>query len=146
VHFKNTRETAMALKKLKLKRAIKYLENVLAHRDAIPFRRFTGGVGHHAQSKKYKTVASRWPKKSCDYLIGLLKNAQSNAEAKKLDVDRLVITHIQVNRAPKMRRRTYRAHGRINPYMTSPCHVEIVLKERAKSIRKAKESADGKKK
>ena len=31
-----------------------------------------------------------------------------------LDTDHLVIEHIQVNRAPKMRRRTYRAHGRIN--------------------------------
>ena len=31
-----------------------------------------------------------------------------------LDVDSLVVEHIQVNAAPKMRRRTYRAHGRIN--------------------------------
>ena len=31
-----------------------------------------------------------------------------------LDIDHLVVEHIQVNRAPKMRRRTYRAHGRIN--------------------------------
>ena len=31
----------------------------------------------------------------------------------------------QVNRAAKMRRRTYRAHGRINPYMSSPCHIEV---------------------
>eukprot|EP01103_Thecamoeba_quadrilineata_P003298 TRINITY_DN1308_c0_g1_i1.p1 TRINITY_DN1308_c0_g1~~TRINITY_DN1308_c0_g1_i1.p1 ORF type:complete len:192 (+),score=41.02 TRINITY_DN1308_c0_g1_i1:19-594(+) len=140
VHFKNTRETAMALKKMKLKVAIKYLENVIGKKDAIPFRRFLGGVGHHAQSKKYKTVATRWPKKSCEYLISLLKNAQSNAEAKKLDIDRLFISHIQVNRAPKLRRRTYRAHGRINPYMTSPCHVELILQEKKKSIRKARET------
>ena len=33
---------------------------------------------------------------------------------KGLDVDSLVVEHIQVNAAPKMRRRTYRAHGRIN--------------------------------
>lgn len=26
-----------------------------------------------------------------------------------------------------MRRRTYRAHGRINPYMSYPCHVEVIL-------------------
>lgn len=31
-----------------------------------------------------------------------------------LDVDSLVVEHIQVNEAPSMRRRTYRAHGRIN--------------------------------
>lgn len=47
-------------------------------------------------------------------MLQLLKNAESNADNKGLDADRLVIEHIQVNRAPKMRRRTYRAHGRIN--------------------------------
>ena len=31
-----------------------------------------------------------------------------------LNTDALVIEHIQVNRASKLRRRTYRAHGRIN--------------------------------
>ncbi|CAF1141259.1 unnamed protein product, partial [Didymodactylos carnosus] len=34
------------------------------------------------------------------------------------------------NRAPKIRRRTYRAHGRINPYQSSPCHVELILSEK----------------
>ncbi len=38
----------------------------------------------------------------------MLKNAESNAELKGLDVDSLVIDHIQVNAAAKMRRRTYR--------------------------------------
>jgi len=33
---------------------------------------------------------------------------------KGLDVDALYISHIQVNQAQKQRRRTYRAHGRIN--------------------------------
>ena len=36
----------------------------------------------------------------------------------------------QVNQAQHGRRRTYRAHGRINAYMSSPCHVEIVLTEK----------------
>ena len=29
-----------------------------------------------------------------------------------------------------MRRRTYRAHGRINAYMSSPCHIELILTEK----------------
>ena len=36
---------------------------------------------------------------------------------------------VQVNPAPKIRRRTYRAHGRINPYMSSPCHAQVILSE-----------------
>lgn len=68
------------------------------------------------QAKNHKMPGSqgRWPKKSAQVLIQLLKNAESNAEVRMLNVDALVIDHIQVNRAEKMRRRTYRAHGRIN--------------------------------
>eukprot|EP00983_Pelagomonas_calceolata_P014323 456345-Pelagomonas_calceolata.AAC.2 len=36
------------------------------------------------------------------------------------------------------RRRTYRAHGRINPYMSSPCHIELVLKEREAGVKAEK--------
>merc|ERR1711874_567826 len=111
VHFKNTRETAQAIKKMPLHRATAYLKNVVEQKEIIPFRRFMGGVGRHAQAKVHGTSQGRWPKKSAEFLLHLLKNAESNAEY-------LLVDHIQVNRAPKMRRRTYRAHGRINPYMS----------------------------
>lgn len=63
-----------------------------------------------------------------------------------LDVDSLVIEHIQVNKAPKMRRRTYRAHGRINPYMSSPCHIEMILTEKEQIVPKPEEEVAQKKK
>jgi len=143
VHFKNTRETAQAIKKMALRRAQRYLKNVIAKKEIIPFRRFTGGVGRKAQVKAFKgTTQGRWPKKSAEFLLQLLRNAESNADYKGLDVDRLFVEHIQVNRAPKMRRRTYRAHGRINPYMSSPCHIELVLSEKEKRVRKTKGGDD----
>ncbi len=82
VHFKNTREGAMALRKMELGKAKHYLEEVLAHRRVIPFHRFCGGVGRTAQAKQEgsTTAQGRWPKKSCEFLLGLLKNAESNAE------------------------------------------------------------------
>ena len=82
VHFKNTRESAMALRKMELGKAKKYLEDVLAHRRIIPFRRFCGGVGRSAQTKNEGLTngQGRWPAKSCEFLLGLLKNAESNAE------------------------------------------------------------------
>ncbi|KAL9680556.1 hypothetical protein QQ045_018437 [Rhodiola kirilowii] len=51
VHFKNTRETAHAIRKLPLLKAKRYLEDVLAHKQAIPFTRFCRGVGRTAQAK-----------------------------------------------------------------------------------------------
>merc|ERR1712179_593109 len=140
VHFKNTRETAQAIKKMPLHRATAYLKNVVEQKEIIPFRRFMGGVGRHAQAKVHGTSQGRWPKKSAEFLLHLLKNAESNAEYKGLDAYHLVVDHIQVNRAPKMRRRTYRAHGRINPYMSSPCHIELTLVEKEQAF--AKQSAE----
>merc|ERR1712021_216149 len=102
-HFKNTRETAQAIKKMPLHRATAYLKNVLNKTEIIPFRRFMGGIGRHAQAKVHGTSQGRWPKKSAEFLLHMLKNAESNAEYKGLDADHLVIDHIQVNRAPKMR-------------------------------------------
>ena len=152
--LQNTRETAFAIRKLPLAKAKRYLEDVLAHKQAIPFRRFCGGVGRTAQAKnRHSNGQGRWPIKSAQFILDLLKNAESNAEAcycswlhfiisgvlsslvvlilqsihmqmKGLDVDSLYISHIQVNQAQKQRRRTYRAHGRINRMYFLPFVVE----------------------
>ena len=116
VHFKNTRETAFQIKDMELKKARRYLEDVIAHKRIVPFRKFCGGVGRKAQVKDAGGTdgVGRWPQKSCKFLLDLLTNAESNAEVKGLDPDFLKITHIQVNRSQKQRRRMYRAHGRIN--------------------------------
>merc|ERR1712241_538583 len=140
------RETAQAIKKMPLNRATAYLKNVVEQKEIIPFRRFMGGVGRHAQAKVHGTSQGRWPKKSAEFLLHLLKNAESNAEYKGLDADHLVVDHIQVNRAPKMRRRTYRAHGRINPYMSSPCHIELCLVEKEGAFAKVGAAAEPEKK
>merc|ERR1712060_287737 len=127
---------------LHLHKAVSYMKAVVEGTRCVPFKRFCGGVGRTGQAKAFRSTTSqgRWPKKSCQVLLGLLKNAESNAEVKGLDVDALVIDHIQVNAAAKQRRRTYRAHGRINPYMASPCHVEIILSEREVAVARAAES------
>lgn len=80
VHFKNTCVTADAIRNMPLKKAKKYLEDVLEHKQAIPFRYFNGCIGRHAQAKMTGATQCRWPKKSCQFLLHLLKNAESNAE------------------------------------------------------------------
>merc|ERR1739844_51791 len=142
VHFKNTRETAQAIKKMHIRKANRYLKDVIAKKQIIPFRRFSGGVGRKAQAKAHGCSQGRWPVKSAEFLLQLLKNAESNADVKGLDVDSLVIDHIQVNLAPYMRRRTYRAHGRINPYMSSPCHIEMILSEKEEVVPRVEEEVE----
>ena len=41
--------------------------------------------------------------------------------------------------AAKGRRRTYRAHGRIGPYMSTPAHLEIIVTEQKVAVPKEKE-------
>ncbi|OCK84280.1 ribosomal protein L22 [Lepidopterella palustris CBS 459.81] len=137
VSFKNTRETAQAINGWKLQRAVTYLENVIEHKEAVPMRRYAGSTGRCAQGKQFGVSKARWPVKSAEFLLGLLKNAEANADTKGLDTGNLVVKHIQVNQAPKQRRRTYRAHGRINPYMSNPCHIEMILAEGDEVVQKS---------
>ncbi|KAK7681512.1 hypothetical protein QCA50_015244 [Cerrena zonata] len=126
-HFKNMREVAAALSGLKLTKAYAYLGDVKDHKQVIPFRRFAGGVGRASQAKQFKATQGRWPEKSVKFILRLLKNAESNADAKNIELEELYVKNIVVQQAPKTRRRTYRAHGRINPYQGHPCHVEVIL-------------------
>ncbi|KAK8281956.1 hypothetical protein V6Z11_D09G277000 [Gossypium hirsutum] len=98
--------------------------------SSIPFRRFCGGVGRTAQAKnRLSNGQGRWPVKSAKFILDLLKNAESNAEVKGLDVDSLIISHIQVNQAQKQR-----------PYMSSPCHIELILSEKEEPVKKEPET------
>merc|ERR1712217_82082 len=118
---------------------------VVEKKQCIPFRAFIGTIGRTPQAKAFKMSQGRWPVKSAKILLDLLRNAESNAEFKNLDTDNLVIKHIQVNAAQQGRRRTYRAHGRINAYMSSPSHVEMILEEKEEGVEKPEEAVKAKK-
>merc|ERR1712065_33789 len=109
-----------------LPKAVQYMKQVIAHTRAIAMRRHKRGVGRHAQSKEFSGAPNvRWPRKSCEQVLSLLKNLKANAEVKEIDPKTLKIVRVQVQRAPPGRRRTYRAHGRIGPYMSHPCHIQL---------------------
>jgi large subunit ribosomal protein L17e len=124
---------------MKLSKAYTYLGDVQEKKQCIPFRRFDGSIGRTGQAKQFKTTKGRWPVKSVQFVLRLLKNAESNADAKDLAVDELFIKNIVVQQAPKTRRRTYRAHGRINPYQGHPCHIEIILSTPQSEVARAKD-------
>lgn len=134
VHFKNTYETADVLRGKDLEWAKEFLQAVLEKKRAVPFRVHNKAVARCSQAKEFNTTQGRWPAKSVKIILSLLQNAESNAVTKGLDADKLFISHIAVQQAAKGRRRTYRAHGRINPYCSSPAHVELFLAERKEHV------------
>merc|ERR1712010_323775 len=136
-HFKTVYETARACRGLNLLKAIEYILNVIEHKALIPFRRFTGGPGRHAMCKNHNHHNGRFPEKACRHVLALLKNLKSNAEAQSLDPERCKVSHVASQRAVTGRRRTYRAHGRISPYLASNCHVEFHCFEKAGEVARA---------
>lgn len=77
------------------------LANVVSQNDprTSPHTMFTTLLTHFSQSFHHLSLG-RWPEKSVRYILNLLKNAESNAEAKDLDKEDLVIRNIVVQQAP----------------------------------------------
>jgi ribosomal protein uL22 len=103
---------------LKRKEVVKELEPVLLgghtdERDSMVETAVRNIANAAITGKAFGVSKARWPAKSAEFLLGLLKNAEANADTKGLDVGTLIVKRIQVNQAPKQRRRTYRAHGRV---------------------------------
>ena len=137
VHFKNTWETAKMLKGKTIKYAIRYLNDVLEHKRCVPITRFNSHVARTGSAIQFGVTQGRWPEKSVKVILNILKNLEANANAKQLEADKLVINHVQVNRAQRGRRRTFRAHGRITPFLSSPCHIEMWAEIPAVNVPKA---------
>ena len=72
-------------------------------------------------------------------MLELLENVRANAEAKGLDIKKTYLTHTQVNKAPKGRRRNFKAHGRIKDYCASNCHIELFVTEKEENVQKPSE-------
>ena len=81
----------------------------------------------------------------CYFLLDLVRNAEVNARSKGLKKTSLYISHIAIQRARPGKRRTYRAHGRIDPFNSHPCHIEMFVEERAEKVPKSKAKAQFKK-
>ena len=127
-----------------LTKAEDYLHDVLEHKRCIPYSRFDHSVGRCSAAIQFGLTKGRYPEKSVRIVLNLLKNAKSNAEAKKLNIDKLVIKNVFVNQAAEGRRRTYRAHGSINAYCSSNCHVDIICEELKEPVKKEKKAEDKK--
>lgn len=128
VSHKASREICRALKGLMLNNAKQYLRDVIAKKRAIPYTRYNKKLPH--RHGLVNTFAGRYPIKASQQILNVLIAAQSNAENKGLDVERLRIIHAAAYPGMKLKRFTPRAHGRASPKFDTTTHVEIVLDEK----------------
>ena len=75
-----------------IQEATKYLKDVTLKKQRVPFHCYNGGVGRCALAQQWSWTQDQWPTKSVEFLLHMLKNADSNAELKGLDVDSLAMS------------------------------------------------------
>ena len=121
-----------------LTKAEEYLKDVLEHKRCIPYSRYDHSVGRCSAAIQFGLTKGRYPEKSVRIMLNLLKNAKANGEVKGLKDDKILIKNVLVNHATEGRRRTYRAHGSINAYCSSNCHVDIICEEVKDNVKKEK--------
>ncbi len=124
---KHAREVCQTIRHMHLEEARLFLQDVIAMKRPVPYRRHKKEVPHKAGIEGW--YAGRYPVKAARVILGLLDGIEANATAKGLDVDRLRLVHCASQRARKIRKYIPRAFGRASPRFDKLCHVELVVEE-----------------
>ncbi|MDP3990030.1 MAG: 50S ribosomal protein L22 [archaeon] len=130
ISSKQSFEISRHLRYKKTAFAKKFLEDVIALRKAVPFKRAIRDVGHKAGMS-----SGRYPQKAAKEFLKLIKSVEANAQNKGLSTTNLTITKLLANKASipfqggRFRRGSKRAH------------IEIMVEERtarAKAVKAEK--------
>ena len=120
-----------------LEKAKALLGEVIKHKRAVPYKRFSGDVGH----KKGKIAAGRYPENACKAILSLLEGVEANAQFKGLNTSNLVISYICPNKASRPWH-----YGRQRRRKMKRTHIDIIVRETAeKKETKEKKKARAKK-
>ncbi len=122
---KKTYEVLNAIRGKNLDSARKILDDAVALKRAIPFRRYNQETAH-----KRGVGPGRYPRKVCQALLDILANAEANAEFQGLDTDRLFVKVAASSRGRIVKASMPRGQGRATAWNEQTTHVEIVLGER----------------
>jgi large subunit ribosomal protein L22 len=128
ISHKHSREIAVAIKGMSIEKAREYLENVVAKKIAVPYRRYHNEVAHRSNIRDGFS-AGRFPQKAAHEFLKLLDNLESNAEYKGMDLDRLRIVSAVTHKGTKVKRLQPRAMGRSSPKFDTLVHIELVAQE-----------------
>jgi large subunit ribosomal protein L22 len=128
ISHKHAREIAVAIKGRSIEKARELLENVIARKEAIPYRRYNNEVAHRSNIRD-GFFAGRFPKKAASEFLRILDNLESNAEYKGMDLDRLRIVSAAVHKGTKLKSFQPRAMGRSSPKFDTLVHVEVIAQE-----------------
>ena len=127
VSHKAAREICHYVKGMKLDKAKDVLQEVVALKRPVPYRRHNKKVAHRKGVQGFD--AGRYPKKAAAAILKVLDQVEANAEFKGLYSDRLKIIHIASHKGRVIRNYIPRAFGRSSPYFNYLTHVEVAVEE-----------------
>ena len=125
---KHSIEIAGFIRHKQINEAIAYLNEVIALKKAIPFKRFTRNVAHK-RGLPGNWDAGRYPIKASKAYIRLLESLKKNAEYLGLDAEKLEIVHVTANRGRAQKAFFPRAMGRATPKVRESVNIEIIARE-----------------
>jgi len=124
---KHAREICRILKGKNAGTAKAYLEDVIALRKPVPFKRYARNVAH--KRGILKADAGRYPQKAAKAVLTVLENAMANAEYKGLESEKMSIYHAGTHKGRTIRGWMPRAMGKATPKNTETVSVEMILTE-----------------
>jgi large subunit ribosomal protein L22 len=127
ISHKHAVELAREIRGRMLEDARRFLEDVVAMRRPVAFKRYNKKVGHRRGLRGW--FSGRYPVKAARFFLKLLDNLENNADFKGLDTSRLKIVHCEALKGRKREKYIPRAFGRSSPYFDILTHVEVVAME-----------------
>ena len=127
ISAKHAREICHTIKGMLIDDAKQYLEDVVAMKKSVPFKRYNKKIGHRSDLVGWHT--GRYPVKAAGKILEVLNNLEKNAENKGLEVDRLFLFHAATQRGRKIKRIFARAFGSSSPKVNTLTHVEMGAEE-----------------
>lgn len=121
VSTKQAIEICSFLRNKKLQAAKKVLQEVIAKRKAIPYRRFNSDTGH-----RKGMGPGRYPVSASTQMLKLIESAEANAQYRGLNTSNLSIVHICAHKAAGQWH-----YGRKRRRQMKRSHIEVILKETA---------------
>lgn len=125
---KHSIEIAGFIRDKQVNEAIAYLNDVIALKKAIPFKRFNRNVAHK-RGLPDNWDAGRYPVKASKTFIRLLESIKKNAEYLGLDAENMKIVHVSANRGRAHKGVFPRAMGRATPKVRETVNIEIIARE-----------------
>jgi large subunit ribosomal protein L22 len=111
-----------------VEKAKSFLERVIVKTSAVPMKRYKTDTGH-----KSGMAAGRYPIKTAEAILSIVKSAESNAQSKGLSTKDLFILHIAVHKASKPWH-----FGRKKRQKMKRSHIEVVVVEKKQQEKQEK--------